>query len=88
MVSSGAPAATEYVEFRDPSSGAFGGFALASVIISAVTILIALCFYNGFRPNWVGTITQSMTYVLIYGVALAIVAVIFGVIGFATSRGR
>ena len=89
MVSSGAPAGSgEYIEPRDPSSGAFGGFALASAVISAVTILIALCFYNGFRPNWVGTITQSMTNVLIYAVALAIIAVIFGVVGFATGRGK
>ena len=90
MVSSGgAPAGlSEVAEVRDPTSGAFGGFALASVVVSAVTILIALCFYYGYTPNWVAMITQSVTYVLIFGVALAVVAVVMALIGFATGRAR
>lgn len=86
MVSSSAPAAVAEVEVRDPTSGMFGGLALGATVICALTIFIAMCFYNGFVPNWVGTITQSLTYVLIFGVGLAVVAVIFGVIGMVVGR--
>jgi excisionase family DNA binding protein len=70
----------------DPASGAFGGIAFASVLISLVTLLIALCFYNGFTPSWVSTITKDTMYVSMFGGALAVVTIIFAVVGFVTGK--
>jgi excisionase family DNA binding protein len=81
--------AGELGEARDPSSGAFGGFALGSVVVSAVTLIIALCFFNGYPPSWMNMIINGGTmYVLIFGVALAVISVIFGLVGFAVGRAR
>jgi hypothetical protein len=73
-------------EPRDASSGAFGGLAFASVLISLVTVVIALAFFNGFTPNWVGMITHSLMYVLLFGVALLVVSIILAVIGMVMGK--
>ena len=86
---SAAPAAVvAEVEVRDPTSGAFGGLAFGSVLIGVATLLVALCFFNGLSPSWLAMVTQSTTYVLIFGVALAVIAVVFGLIGFAAGKAR
>ena len=78
--------AVDVAEPYDAQSGAFGGLAFASVLISLVTLVIALCFFNGFSPSWVGTITQNTMYVAFFGAALAVVAVIFTVVGMVMGK--
>lgn len=73
-------------EARDASSGAFGGLAFGSVLVSVVTVIIAICFFNGITPSWVGMITQSTMYVLLFGVALLVVSGIFAVIGLVLGK--
>lgn len=74
------------VEGSDPSSAAFGGMALAGILISLVTGIIALSFFQGFTPNWVQMITQSSTNVLIFGGALAVVSILFAFFGMFMGR--
>jgi len=76
-----APVVIAEVEGSDPSSAAFGGLALASVLISLVTGLIALSFFQGFTPEWVHMLTQSTTNVLIFGAGLLVVSILFAFIG-------
>ncbi len=73
-------------EPRDASSGMFGGLALGSILISVVTLLIGISFYSGFTPSWVQMVTQNTMYVLIFGVALLVVSVIFGLIGMVVGK--
>lgn len=70
----------------DAGSGAYGGMAFGSVLISLVTLVIALCFYNGFSPAWVNTITQNTVYVLLFAVALVVVTAIFTVVGLVMGK--
>jgi excisionase family DNA binding protein len=70
----------------DPSSGAFGGLAFGAVLISIVTLVIALCFYNGFSPGWVETITKNTVYVLVFAGALVVVTAIFTVVGLVMGK--
>jgi excisionase family DNA binding protein len=65
----------------DGTSGLFGGVALASAFISIATAVIALCFYNGFSPDWVRMITQSDMYVGIFALVLIVLTVLFAGIG-------
>jgi len=85
-----APAApvmvADMAEAYDPSSGAFGGLALGSVLISLVTLVIAVCFFQGFSPSWVQTITQNTMYVGLFGLALAVLAGIFAVVGMVMGK--
>ncbi len=80
---SGSP---EVIESADPSSGAFGGMAFASVLIMLVTTVIAIGFFGGFSPNWVDWITQSSTNIMIFGVALLVISALFAGVGFFTSK--
>jgi excisionase family DNA binding protein len=73
-------------EINDPSAGAFGGLAFASVLVAIVTGLIGLAFYQGFTPGWVAALTQSTTNVLIFGVVLIVVSAILVFFGFFASR--
>jgi len=76
-----APVLVPDIEVNDPSSGAFGGLAFATVLTSIATAIIAITFFQGLTPGWVQSITQSTTNVLIFGGALAIVAVVFAFLG-------
>ena len=73
-------------EAYDAASGAYGGLAFGSELISLVTLVIALCFYNGFSPDWVKTITQSTVFVLLFAVALVVVTAIFTVVGLVMGK--
>ncbi len=67
----------------DPTAGAIGGLAFASVLISIVSGLIALGFYWGITPEWLGSLIKGgMTNVLIFGVVLFVISAIFGMAGF------
>jgi excisionase family DNA binding protein len=82
-------AVADVSEPMDAQSGAFGGVALASVIISVVTLIIALSYFYGSTPSWVNTITAGgLTYVLIFGGALLVVTVIFALIGMVVGKPR
>jgi uncharacterized membrane protein (DUF485 family) len=78
---------SEYVEAADPSAGAFGGFAFASVLIMLATVIIAICLFAGFSPGWVESITGSGTNVVIFGAGLVVLSFVFAGIGFFTGRG-
>jgi excisionase family DNA binding protein len=77
----------DYAEPNDPTSGAFGGLAFASVLIAVVTGLVALAFFQGFTPAWVTALTVSTTNVLIFGVVLLVVSALFAGFGFFMGRG-
>jgi excisionase family DNA binding protein len=71
----------------DGGSGAFGGLALASAVVSVVTALIAICFYNGFNPGWVKMIIEGgTTYALIFGGALVVLALLCAGIGMVVAK--
>jgi len=74
---------------RDPMSGAFGGVAFASVVISLVTLLIALTYFYGVVPPWVKMITDGgMMYSLLFGVALLVLTIFLGLIGMVAGKAR
>jgi excisionase family DNA binding protein len=73
----------------DRSSGALGGVAFASVLVSLVTLVIALTFFTGATPKWVHMITDGgFLYAVLFGVALAVLTVIFSLIGFVVGKAR
>ncbi len=80
----------EVVEEADASSGAFGGLALAAVLIMGVTIILAAASLNNFMPSWVQPITADNTRIIIFGVVLLVLSALFAGVGFfvgkATSR--
>ena len=74
-------------EPRDAMSGAFGGVAFASVLISVVTLVIGLTFYYGTVPPWVKMITDGGTmYTLLFGVALLVVTGILALVGMVAGK--
>jgi excisionase family DNA binding protein len=79
----------EVGEPADVMSGAFGGVAFGSVIISLVTLIIGLTYFYGVVPGWVKTITDGgMTYTAIFGGALLVVTVIMALIGMVFGKPR
>jgi excisionase family DNA binding protein len=73
----------------DAMSGAFGGVAFASVIISVVTLVIGLSYFYGSVPSWLNMVTGGgLTYVLIFGGALLVVTVIFALVGMVLGKSR
>ena len=69
----------DVAEGFDPTAGAFGGLAFASVLISIVSGLIALAFYWGITPDWLASLIKGgMTNVLIFGIVLFVISAIFG----------
>jgi excisionase family DNA binding protein len=88
-VAAAAPAAAaEYIEPTDPMAGAFGGLAFASVLMSVVTALITLAFFQGLTPSWMTSLTQSTTNVLIFAVILAVVTAALAGFGFFLGKSR
>ena len=76
-------------EPQDAMSGAFGGVAFASVLVSLVTLIIAISFFSGTLPSWVRLITDGgQMYALLFGVALLVVAIIFGLVGMVVGKAR
>jgi excisionase family DNA binding protein len=76
-------------EPQDATSGAFGGVAFASVLVSLITVIIAISFFYGAIPNWVRMITDGgMMYALLFGVALLVVTIIFGLVGMVVGKAR
>jgi excisionase family DNA binding protein len=76
-------------EPNDPTSGALGGVAFASVLVSLITVIIALSYFSDALPNWVRLITNGGDlYVYLFGVALVVVAVVFGLIGMVVGKAR
>ena len=74
-------------EPRDAMSGAFGGIAFGSVLVSLVTLLIALPFFFGVTPGWIKTITDGgMMYAMLFGVGLLVVSMVFGLVGMIAGR--
>lgn len=76
---------TEYVEAADPSAGAFGGLAFASVIIMLVTAIVAIALFGGFTPGWVESVSTG-SGIAIFAVGLVVVAFICAGLGFFASR--
>jgi hypothetical protein len=76
----------DFVEENDPSSGAFGGLALAAVIAMGVTVLILSSFSMGFRPEWVDLIMGDSTKLALFGGILAIIAALFAGVGFFVGK--
>jgi excisionase family DNA binding protein len=76
-------------EPQDALSGAFGGVAFASVVVSLLTLVIALSFFYGVTPSWLSLITNGgMMYALLFGVALLVVTVIFALVGMVVGKAR
>ncbi len=76
----------DVIERADPSSGAFGGLALASVLIMIVTAVVAIAFFGGFSPSWVEMITKDTMSILIFGAVLVVISALFAGIGFFASK--
>jgi hypothetical protein len=76
----------EFVEARDPASGAFGGFALAAVLAMLVTFIVTAAAAQGFSPDWASTISSSSTNVLIFGVILLVIALLLAGVGFFVGK--
>jgi excisionase family DNA binding protein len=76
-------------EPQDAMSGAFGGVAFASILVSLVTLIIAISFFYGALPSWVHYITDGgQMYALLFGVALLVVTIIFGLVGMVVGKAR
>jgi len=76
--------AVDYVEARDPLSGAFGGLALASVLIMLLVGGIALAAGlggEGYSPEWLEKIFQNDSGAYILGGALFILSLLFAGVG-------
>jgi len=76
--------ATDYVEARDPYAGAFGGLALASVLIMLLIGGIALAAGvagEGYSPEWLEKIFQNTSGAYILGGALFILSLLFAGVG-------
>ncbi len=84
--SSGAGTYAAVIEQADPSSGAFGGLAFASVLIMIVTAIIAIAFFGGFTPGWVDSITSTTTNILIFAAVLVVMSALFAGVGFFASK--
>jgi excisionase family DNA binding protein len=65
------------IEPYDPWAGAYGGLAFAAALILIVTAVIALSFFQGFTPAWIAWLTASNMNVMIFGVAAAVLAILF-----------
>jgi excisionase family DNA binding protein len=80
----------DVVEEVDASSGAFGGMALASVLIMGMMLLIVCAGLEKFVPSWVGPITADNTKMIIFTAVLVLVSALFAGFGYfigkATSR--
>ena len=80
----------DIVEEVDPSSGAFGGMALASALIMGMMLLIVCAGLQKFVPSWIEPITADNTKVIIFTVVLVVVSALFAGFGYfigkATSR--
>jgi hypothetical protein len=73
----------------DRTSGAMGGVAFASVVISLLTLIVALSFFYGAPLKWVHMITEGgFLYALLFGVALLVVTVIFALVGLVVGKAR
>ena len=85
VATTSAPVATsplaDVVEASDPSAEAFGGMALASVLVMIVGIIVIGSFFRGYSPQWIQSVTASTQSLLIFGVALVLVAAILTGIG-------
>jgi excisionase family DNA binding protein len=83
----GAPVGVaEVVEEADASSGAFGGMALAAVLIMGLTLLIAGAGLQKFTPSWVDPISADMTKILIFAVILVVLSGLFAGVGFFVGK--
>jgi len=71
----------EYVEARDPLSGAFGGMALASAAIMLFIGAIAVAVSQGFSPEWLEKIYQNNSGAYMLGGGLFILALLFAGVG-------
>jgi excisionase family DNA binding protein len=76
----------EVVEAPDPSSGAFGGMALAAVLAMFFTVAILLFILRGYSPSWLESITQSFTSLMIFAGVLVIVSALFALVGYLTGK--
>ncbi len=86
---SASPVMMEMAELPDPSSGAFGGLALASIIVSLVTLIIGLSFYQGVIPGWVDWLVKGgMMNTLIFAGALAVLSLLMAAFGYVVGRPR
>jgi excisionase family DNA binding protein len=81
MATAPAPVAVEAVEARDPMSGAFGGMAIASVIIMALTGTISLAILQGYSPAWLVSIYTASNGVMMFSIVLVVIAVLFAFVG-------
>jgi hypothetical protein len=79
---------TPMVEMGDPSAGAFGGLAFASLLIMIVTAILVIAFVQGFSPGWAEPIYQSSTNIIIFGAALLVISALFAGIGFFAGKAR
>lgn len=78
------PSAEAYdvVEEADSTAGAFGGMALASVIVMALTLIVVGSIFAGFSPSWIDTITESTTNLALFGGIMVVVGGLFALVGF------
>jgi hypothetical protein len=82
----------EFVEEADPSSGMFGGMALAAALVMGITLLVAAAAYAGYSPDWVEAVSSTddrMKLGLFAGLMLVIAGLFAGVgyfVGKATTR--
>ncbi len=80
--SAAAAAPTVVEEARDPSSGAFGGMALAGFLILGLCLLVLGANAAGFWPGWVLAVAAETMNLVIFGVIMVVVSLLFAGVGF------
>ncbi len=78
----------EVLEETDPASGAFGGLALAAVLVMATVGIIVGASLNNYLPSWFGAITQDNGKIFLFSAVLVVVSALLAGVGFFVGKAK
>lgn len=80
------PTPFEMAEMQDPSSGTYGGLAVAAILIMLILIVALSAAFQGFMPELLKAAMTDATKVTIFAAICAVIGILCAGVGFFTGK--